>query len=182
MPAPTPFLLPTRRAEADAPSRDDASRDGFFCPHLVNVLTTRLGRANVVVSLWMLAGGLIMGAVLGLWSFDGPLPPPPGLASYDSFSRRLLRLAHIAAIALPILNLHLLPWLDWSVASARVKTWSYRLLLTGTLLLPPLLAVTAFCPPVKYALPLPVTCLITTSVILAVEATRRIAIPSAGNF
>ena len=33
-----------------------------------------LGRVNVRVAWWMIGGSMAVGAVLGLWSFGGPVP------------------------------------------------------------------------------------------------------------
>ena len=45
--------------------------------------------------------------VMGLWSFNGPVTPPPGLADYGDTSRRLLRLGHIDFFGIGYLNLML---------------------------------------------------------------------------
>jgi hypothetical protein len=45
------------------------------------------------------------GLIMGLWSFDGPLPIPGWLGEYDQTARRLARLGHIAFFGLGILNL-----------------------------------------------------------------------------
>ena len=70
-----------------------------------------MGRANVRVAWWMIGGSMAVGAVLGLWSFGGPVTPPPGFRAFDDLPRRLVRLGHIAAIALPALNLLYVPWM-----------------------------------------------------------------------
>jgi hypothetical protein len=43
-----------------------------------------VGRVNVRVAWWMIGASMVMGAVLGLWSFGGPLPPPPGFEAFDA--------------------------------------------------------------------------------------------------
>lgn len=125
------------------------------------------GRSNIAVSWWMIAIGTAVGAVLGLWSFGGPIPPPVGFVLYDDLPRRLLRLAHIAAIALPVLNLLYVPWMSRSTWNARIRGLGCRLLLFGTFALPALLALTAFWRPALYALPAPVLALVTTFFLLA---------------
>lgn len=125
------------------------------------------GRANVVVAWWMIAASTTGGAVLGLWSFGGPVPAPAGFALYDDLPRRLMRLAHIAGVALPALNLLYVPCMlrsRWSEASRRVGC---RLLLFGTVALPALLALTAFWAPARYALGAPVLAMVTAFVVLA---------------
>lgn len=125
------------------------------------------GRSNIAVSWWMIAIGTAVGAVLGLWSFGGPIPPPVGFVLYDDLPRRLLRLAHIAAIALPVLNLLYVPWMDRSMWNGRLRAIGCRLLLFGTVTLPALLAVTAVWRPALYLLPAPVLALVSTFFLLA---------------
>jgi len=126
------------------------------------------GASNIVVAWWMIGIGTGAGAVLGLWSFGGPLPPPAGFAAYDDLPRRLLRLAHIASIALPVLSILYVPWMDRSTWDGRVRAIGCRLLLFGTVALPALLALTAIWRPALYALPAPVLALVTTFFLLAV--------------
>ena len=126
------------------------------------------GRSNIVVAWWMIGIGTGAGAVLGLWSFGGPVPPPAGFALYDDLPRRLLRLAHIATIALPVLNLLYVPWIERSMWKGRLRAIGCWLLLFGTGTLPALLAVTAFWRPALYVLPAPVLALVITFFLLAV--------------
>ena len=44
--------------------------------------------------------GVLLGLLLGMWSFDGPLAVPALLGDYDETPRRLLRLGHIAFFGL----------------------------------------------------------------------------------
>jgi hypothetical protein len=48
--------------------------------------------------------GIVTGSLLGMFAFDGPFPAPNGLEDYASLSRRMLRLAHIAFVALPLIT------------------------------------------------------------------------------
>jgi len=114
---------------------------------------------------------MISGAVLGLWSFGGPVPAPPGFGHYAELPRRLLRLAHIALIALPMINLEYVRWsseLD-SPLCARGGRW----MLFACISLPLLLASSAIWPPARYLLPLPVLALISAVVWLAVALGGR---------
>ena len=62
-----------------------------------------IGKKNISFGwIWMLLG-IILGAILGMWSFNGPFPSP--LGDYTSLPRRLIRLSHIAFIALSIINI-----------------------------------------------------------------------------
>ena len=126
-----------------------------------------MGRANVQVAWWMIGGSMAVGAVLGLWSFGGPVAPPPGFRAFDDLPRRLVRLGHIAAIALPALNLLYVPWMARSRWSGSARRAGCRLLLFGTVALPSLLMLAAFWGPGRYLLPIPVTALITAICLLA---------------
>ncbi len=83
-----------------------------------------------------------------------------------------MRLAHIAMIALPVLNLHLADSLDRARISRARQVLIAKLFLGGTIGLPALLAAAAFIPVVKYALVVPVGSLIIPALLLA-SATMR---------
>jgi hypothetical protein len=129
--------------------------------------TQAWGRPNVVVAWWMIGVGTAAGAVMGVWSFGGPVPAPAGFVRYDDLPRRLARLAHIAAVALPALNLLYVSWMQRSALGRRARRLGCRALLFGTLTLPVLLALTAFWGPALYALPAPVLALVGSFFLLA---------------
>jgi hypothetical protein len=126
-----------------------------------------LGQANVRIAWWMIGGSMAVGAVLGLWSFGGPVPAPVGFVAYDDLPRRLVRLGHIAGIALPTLNLLYVPWMARSRWSRATRRTGCRLLLFGTVALPSLLVLTAFWGPGLYLLPAPVAALTVATGLLA---------------
>ena len=132
-----------------------------------------MGRANVRVAWWMIGGSMAVGAVLGLWSFGGPVAPPPGFRAFDDLPRRLVRLGHIAAIALPALNLLYVPWMARSRWGGPARRAGCGLLLFGTVALPSLLMLAAFWSPGRYLLPLPVTALIAAVWLLAAGLPAR---------
>jgi len=137
---------------------------------VVGRVTTRepaLGRANVRVAWWMIGGSMTVGAVLGLWSFGGPVPAPVGFVAYDDLPRRLARLGHIAGIALPMLNLLYVPWMERSRWTGQVRRAGCRLLLFGTVALPTLLVLAAFWDTGRYLLPIPVAALTIATCLLA---------------
>jgi hypothetical protein len=145
---------------------DDAARAG------------PLGHANIWVAWWMIGAGLAVGAVLGLWSFGGPVEPPPGFRAFDDLPRRLVRLGHIAAIALPLLNLLYVPWMARARWGESTRLAGCRLLLVGTLGLPSLLVVAAFWDPGRVLLPIPVAALIGAVFLLAAGLPARAADPA----
>jgi len=126
-----------------------------------------LGRTNVRTAWWMIGVSMTVGAVLGLWSFGGPVPAPVGFVAYDDLPRRLARLGHIAGIALPMLNLLYVPWMAQSRWSVRTRRAGCRLLLFGTVVLPTLLVLAAFWSPGHYLLPIPVAALTIAVCLLA---------------
>ena len=132
-----------------------------------------MGRANVRVAWWMIGGSMAVGAVLGLWSFGGPVAPPPGFRAFDDLPRRLVRLGHIAAIALPALNLLYVPWMARSRWGGSARRAGCRLLLFGTVALPSFLMLAAFWSPGRYLLPIPVTALIAAVWLLAAGLPAR---------
>jgi hypothetical protein len=126
-----------------------------------------LGRANVRAAWWMIGASMAVGAVLGLWSFGGPVAPPPGFRAFDDLPRRLVRLGHIAGIALPALNLLYVPWMARARWDQSTRRAGCRLLLFGTVALPSLLMLAAFWDPGRYLLPIPVLALIAAVCLLA---------------
>jgi hypothetical protein len=141
-----------------------------------------LGSANVRAAWWMIGASMVVGAVLGLWSFGGPLSPPPGFRAFDDLPRRLVRLGHIAAIALPALNLLYVPWMARSRWGGSTRRAGCRLLLFGTVALPTLLMLAAFWGPGRYLLPIPVTALIVAVCLLAAGLPGRNPEPWKGTF
>ena len=104
--------------------------------------------------------GIAIGLVLGLWSFDGPVQAPALLADYGATPRRLVRLAHIAWIALGMLNVLFAleaPHLRLRPAGLRAAS---RALAFGNLALPVVLTLAALWPPAKYLLGPPALCVL----------------------
>ena len=57
------------------------------------------GWKNRLLGWTLMLVGILGGMALGVWVFDGPVPAPARFADYASLPRRLLRFAHIAAMA-----------------------------------------------------------------------------------
>ena len=101
------------------------------------------------------ACGALSGLVLGLWSFDGPVPVPAWIGDYDSVARRLLRLGHIAFFGLAMLNLFLVRHMPTLDLNARMKELALGLMNFGNIVLPLTLITAAAYHPFKYVLPIP---------------------------
>lgn len=109
---------------------------------------------NRIIGWTSLAMGAVSGLVLGLWSFNGPLPSPEWIGDYGEVSRRLLRLAHISFFGLGMLNLLLVWELERSGRAMGARAIPF-LMNAGNVLMPILLTAAAIYPPLKYLLPLP---------------------------
>jgi len=83
---------------------------------------------------------------MSLYAFDPIVTPPAALADYDSLPRRLLRLAHVAAGMLPLLNIALAPLVDRVRLSRRGREAASWALLGGAAALPAALALQAVWP------------------------------------
>ena len=121
-----------------------------------------------------MALGAATGLVMGMWSFDGPVPVPEmlGDGEYDDVPRRLARLGHIALFGLGILNLLLardLSNLDLDQGQRRVAAWAMNF---GNIFLPlPLFAAAAWHP-LKYTMPLPAISVFVAMAIAALGAAK----------
>jgi len=96
----------------------------------------------------LLSLGLGAGLAMSLYAFQPLVPVPAALAHYDDLPRRLIRLAHIAAIMLPLINIVLGPWFDRLSLPSPVRETASWLLLAGAAILPAALALEAALPTV----------------------------------
>jgi hypothetical protein len=148
-------------------------------------------RALVMGAAWAsIVTGLALGGVIGLWSFDGPMAAPPGFEYPSALPRRLVRLAHIAFLALPVFNILHLHFgrpaapLNRDIVSragppavpgaGAPSERVCRTLIAGSWILPVTLAVAAWWPAAKYALPVPVTMILVPCVLAAVSWMRTL--------
>src|SRR5262245_60535586 len=94
------------------------------------------GSRNIKAGLLLLAISLVGGLAMSLYAFVPMLRVPEGLREVDDLPRRLLRLAHIAAVMLPLLNIVCGLLLDRLRLSRGVRELSSFLLLAGAVGLP----------------------------------------------
>ena len=113
------------------------------------------------------AVGATTGLILGLWSFDGPVPVPDWLGDYDETSRRLVRLGHIAFFGLAILNLLLARALPELALSMRAKRTTSLAMNFGNIFLPLTLFAAGMVAPLKYAMSAPATAVLLAMLIAA---------------
>lgn len=135
------------------------------------------GSRNVRFGLVALPAGLLFGAALAGFCFVPLWPPPPGLEDYAGLPRRLLRLAHVAAVMLPLLNVVLGPYLDRLRLGARARVVASWLLIAGAVALPLLLSVEALLPGAArlHVSALGATPLVVGTLVVAVGASRGLA-------
>ena len=104
------------------------------------------GARNVKGGLALIALSLLGGLAMSLYAFVPMIPVPASLDEYDDLARRLLRLAHIAAVMLPLLNVVFGLLLDRLRLSSGVRELSSFLLLAGAVGLPLALGTEALVP------------------------------------
>ena len=107
------------------------------------------GARNVKGGLILLSAGLLAGLAMSLYAFEPMVPVPGSLQSYDDLPRRLIRLGHIAAVMLPLLNVVLGAWLDRLNLPSHAKQWASWLLLVGAVTVPAALFVEAVWAPAR---------------------------------
>ena len=118
--------------------------------------------------------GALTGMLMGLWSFDGPIPVPGWIGSYDELPRRFLRLAHVAMFALGMLHVMVGKWLSTSEMPSRHKTSAYVMMAAGNVLMPAVLIGAAIWAPLKYLTAVPTLALTIAFAIVAQDAVRAL--------
>lgn len=121
--------------------------------------------ASVIAWFSILAGAL-SGMVMGLWSFDGPVPTPEWIGAYNSLPRRFLRLAHIALFALGILHFVVARQISAAPVHPHVDKLALGSMALGNIAMPAVLIAAALWQPFKYLTPVP-TLAITVAIVVA---------------
>ena len=121
--------------------------------------------ADVIAWFSILAGAL-SGMVMGLWSFDGPLPTPEWIGAYDSLPRRFLRLAHISMFALGILHFVVARQITAAPIRPDIDKLALGSMALGNIAMPTILIAAALWQPFKYLTPVP-TLAITVAIVAA---------------
>lgn len=129
-------------------------------------------RAAAIAWCSILAGAL-SGAVMGLWSFDGPFPTPEWIGDYDSLPRRFLRLAHVAMFALGLLHMLVARQITSAPISRRLDQLGLNAMAVGNILMPVILIAAAVWEPLKYLTPIPTLALTIAFAVAALSAIRQ---------
>lgn len=108
-----------------------------------------IGAKNVKGGLVMISLGLLAGLAMSLYAFEPIVRPPASLDDYNDLPRRLLRLAHISAIMLPLMNVVLGGWIDRLALSRPAKRCASLLLLLGGAFVPVALGLQAAWAPAR---------------------------------
>ena len=118
---------------------------------------THFGELNIDLGwIWMILG-ILSGSVLGMWSFGGPMPLPKGFEEYSSLPRRMIRLAHIAFFALPMISILYGLTIDQAAISDQMKQLGCHCFLVCMFGVPTLLIAGAYYNPIKYLEAIPVS-------------------------
>ncbi|MFQ6549435.1 hypothetical protein AADZ90_015885 [Aestuariibius sp. 2305UL40-4] len=132
----------------------------------------RRSRAAAIAWCSILAGAL-SGGLMGLWSFDGPVPTPDWIGDYDSLSRRFLRLAHVAMFALGILHMLVARQITEAPLRPDIDRLGLQAMAAGNVLMPTTLIAAAVWEPLKFLTPIPMLALTTALAIAAISAVRN---------
>ena len=120
-------------------------------------MNMQIGQALAGFGWSVMAIGIALGAFSGMYAFAGPLSPPKGHEDYNSLARRLLRLAHIAAVMLPLITIVYSTHIDRVALSEQWKLTGAYSMAIATLGVPLLLFLAIFYNPAKYIEVIPVS-------------------------
>src|SRR6187455_3476988 len=101
--------------------------------------------------------GILYGMAIGLFAFDGPVAAPARFADYSSLPRRLIRFAHIACMALGMVNVLYGFEIDRVSVSERWRRIGSTSMIVSGVLMPIFLTLAGFQLPWKWGLPIPAT-------------------------
>jgi hypothetical protein len=111
--------------------------------------------------------GILMGSIMGMYAFDGPIKPPRGHESYASLPRRMIRLAHIAFIALPMISIQYGVHIDSAHLSEELKRVGSISMIVAMIGIPTLLIGASFYNPIKYLEVVPVSAIFIALALIA---------------
>jgi len=128
----------------------------------------KIGQKNISFGWIWIFVGIIVGAIIGMWSFNGPMLSPVG--DYTSLPRRMLRLSHIAFIALAMINILYGYEID---KIKKYKILGSNFMIYGAILMPVLLIMAVFIEPLKYFTTIPAILIIIAISIMAFGKIKR---------
>lgn len=119
---------------------------------------TNYGLLNIHTGWIFISLGITTGSIIGMWSFDGPFPAPPGFKNYADLPRRLTRLGHIACFMLPLISIVYGQYLDESGLTDFQKQLGSWCMLACMIGVPTFLFLASYKIIFKYFEVIPVTC------------------------
>ncbi|MCC8376099.1 MULTISPECIES: CorA family divalent cation transporter [Photorhabdus] len=112
--------------------------------------------------------GIMMGGLIGMYAFKGPFRAPKGHESYTDLNRRMLRLAHIAFIMLPLISILYGMNIDDLQVPYIYKYYATICMMILSIGIPVLLIASCFYLPFKYVQVIPFSCGMFALVVMAV--------------
>ncbi|AHY06123.1 hypothetical protein ACOMDM_05265 [Serratia plymuthica] len=112
--------------------------------------------------------GIMMGGLMGMYAFKGPFRAPKGHENYTDLNRRMLRLAHIAFIMLPLISMLYGMSIDTLQVPYVYKYYAAICMVILSLGIPVLLIASCFYLPFKYIQVIPFSCGMFALVVMAV--------------
>ncbi|AEF44276.1 hypothetical protein ACUTQW_16370 [Serratia sp. TSA_7] len=112
--------------------------------------------------------GIMMGGLMGMYAFKGPFRAPKGHENYTDLNRRMLRLAHIAFIMLPLISMLYGMCLDTLQVPYVYKYYAAICMVILSVGIPVLLIASCFYLPFKYIQAIPFSCGMFALVVMAV--------------
>ncbi len=128
---------------------------------------TTYGVLNITMGWVTMILGLGTGSIIGMWAFSGPFKPPKTHSNYTDLPRRMVRLGHIALVALPIISILYGQYIDVVPLTDTLKMWGSYTWLVCMWGVPLFLFLGSVWLPFKYAEVVPVTCGIISLCIMA---------------
>lgn len=125
--------------------------------------------AKMVAFAWgWMAFGILVGLIIGMWSFDGPLPTPSAVGEYNNTGRRLIRLGHVAFIMLPLISMSYANQIAATSLSEDNKLLAVKLCWFGMIGVPVTCILSAFIRPTKYFMSFPACSFFVCLVMMAI--------------
>nr|WP_245209994.1 CorA family divalent cation transporter [Serratia sp. PL17] len=110
----------------------------------------------------------MMGGLMGMYAFKGPFRAPKGHENYTDLNRRMLRLAHIAFIMLPLISMLYGMNIDTLQVPYVYKYYAAICMVILSVGIPVLLIAACFYLPFKYIQVIPFSCGMFALVVMAV--------------
>ena len=136
-------------------------------PSPSEVTVVDYGKLSIALAWSFMAFGIVTGSVIGMYAFGGPFSVPKSQGDYANLPRRMVRLGHIASVALPMILVLYGTCIDRTPLTQQLKMIGTCCMVIGMFGVPTLLFAAAFCLPLKYLEVVPVGCVLAALLIIA---------------